>query len=134
MLKQKIFKRAFWTLVVLGVLNFIATILYLHWSLWWFDVILHFLGGLTVALFALWFFSANFDLQNWKLGKIVTMTLISTICIGILWEFYELYFGLTFLSDGWHYFADTGSDLIMDTVGGIVGFLWINKILNQIKI
>ncbi len=133
MLKKEIFKRAFWTLFAVGVLNLVATELHLHWSLWWIDVILHFLGGLTVALFILWFFAANFDLKNWSQGKILAVALVGAICVGVLWEFYELYFGMTLFSDGWHYYADTGSDLIMDFVGGIFGFIWTMCLLKKFE-
>ena len=131
MLKKEIFKRAFWTLFAVGVLNLVATELHLHWSLWWIDVILHFLGGLCVALFALWLGSVKSDLKNWRQGKILLVALAGAIFVGILWEIYELYVGLTFLSDGARYFADTGSDLMMDFVGGIFGFLYANNLLKK---
>ena len=131
MFKQELFKRAFWILVLVGVLNIISVKLYLHWSLWWIDIILHFLGGLCVALFALWFSSGKSDLKNWSQKKILFVALTSAICVGILWELYELYFGLTFLSDGARYFVDTAKDLTMDFVGGIFGFFWINNLLKK---
>ena len=133
MLKKEIFKRAFWVLVALGALDFVANKLYLHWEFWWIDVILHFLGGLSVALFALWFFATNFDFKNWSQKKILTAALVCAILVGVLWEIFELHFGLTSLSDGWHYYADTGSDLIMDTVGGIFGFLWAARLLKKFE-
>jgi hypothetical protein len=133
MLRKEIFKRAFWILFAVGVLNLIATKLYLHLEFWWIDVILHFLGGLTVTLFALWFCAGKFNLKNWSQIKILLVALFAAILVGFLWECYELYFGITFLSDGWHYFADTGSDLLMDLVGGIFGFLWTTHLLKKFQ-
>lgn len=131
MLRQKLFKKAFLILILVGVLNLITTKLYLHWSLWWVDIILHFFGGLCVTLFALWFGGRNSNLKDWSKSKILLTSIISAFLIGILWEAYELYVGLTFLSDGARYFADSGSDLIMDIVGGIFGFLYTNQLLKK---
>jgi hypothetical protein len=118
---------------MLGVLNFFADKLYLHWSLWWIDIILHFLGGICVAMFALWLVSWKSELKSWSRGKILLTTLLAALFVGILWEIYELYFGITFLSDGTRYFADTFKDLTMDLVGGFFGFLWMTHLLKKFE-
>jgi len=87
-------------------------------------MILHFLGGMFAALFVLWLGSAKLGLKSWSRMKILSVSLTSALLVGILWEAYELGSGLTFLSDGVRYFADTGSDLLMDCVGGIFGFFY----------
>ena len=84
-----------------------------------------------MALFALWFCSGKSDLKNWSRRKILLTALASAIFVGILWELYELHFGLTFLSDGVQYFSDTAKDLMMDLVGGFFGFLWVNNLLKK---
>src|ERR1035437_2047285 len=127
MFRRELFKMAFWILVLVGFLNLIKTKFYLHWSLWWIDIILHLLGGLCVSLFVLWF--SNF--KNWTPTKILATALVSAILVGILWEVYEQYVGLTFLSDGTRYFMDTGSDLMMDCVGGIFGFLYTLHLIKK---
>ncbi len=131
MMSQRLFKRAFLVLLVTAVLNWFVSMMYLHWTIWWIDIILHFLGGLSVALFFLWFCATKFDLKNWSSRKILFAVLGCVILVGVLWELYELYFGLTFLSDGLSYFADTFSDLIMDVVGGLTGFLYIQLLLKN---
>ena len=133
MFRKEIFKRAFWIFVVVGVLNFFADKLYLHWSAGWFDIVLHFLGGLCVAMFALWLISAKFELKNWSSRKISMVAVFGALLIGVLWEIYELYFGITFLSDGARYFADTAKDLTMDLVGGFFGFLWAVRLLKKFE-
>jgi len=94
-------------------------------------MILHFLGGLCVAFFVLWLVSWKSDLKNWSRGKILFVALLGAIAVGVLWEVYELYFSLTFLSDGARYFADTTKDLTMDLVGGFFGFLWTRNLLKK---
>ena len=131
MFRKQLFKQAFWTLFVLAFLEVVTSRLYLQWSIWWVDIVLHFFGGLAVSLFALWIFSSRSDLKNWSQQKIVLIALSSAIIIGIVWEFYELYFGMTFLSDGITYFISTSYDLIMDLVGGVLGVFYTNNLLNK---
>ncbi len=131
MFRKELFKRAFSTLVLVGLFDVITSKLYLQWTIWWVDIILHFLGGLAVALFAFWIGSSRSSLKNWSKRKILLTALISAIVVGILWELCELYFGLTFLSDGIKYWTNTGSDLLMDVVGGVFGFILINNLLKK---
>ena len=49
------------------------------------------------------------------------------ILVGVLWEIFELHFGITLLSDGIIYIRDTASDLIMDISGGLLGVVYSYK-------
>lgn len=133
MLTQTIFKKAFWSLALTGILNWFSTKLYLYWTVWWIDMVVHFLGGLTVGLTLMWLGSLSNNFRDWSLKKLLFSALFGAILIGILWEIYELYFGLTSLSDGMDYWTNTSSDLIMDAVGGISSFLYINRLLKKYK-
>lgn len=131
MISKILFRRAFWALLVCGVLNIVAVELYLYWTVWWIDMVVHFFGGMWVALISTWFLSLFFSIKDWSLKKILFVAICSSIFVGILWELYELYFGMTSLSDGIYYVTDTSSDLLMDTIGGIIGFINISKILEK---
>ena len=133
MISQIIFKRAFWILVITGVANLIASKFYLYWTLPRVDMVVHFFAGLTVALATLWLCSLRFDISKWKVCSIFCFALLGSISVGILWEIYELHFGITSISDGIYYFMDTGSDLTMDTVGGIAGFFYTSKLIKKLK-
>jgi hypothetical protein len=131
MLSKIIFKQAFWSLFIMGVLNWIAYKLNWYWTLARVDTVVHFFGGLTVALATLWLCSLRFDTSKWSIRRLFLVALISSITVGILWEFYELYFGITSLSDGIYYVTDNGLDVIMDTVGGIAGFFYVRNLLRS---
>ena len=94
MLSKIVFKRAFWLLFITGILNWTAYKLGLYWSSPRVDVIVHFFGGLTVALATLWLCSLRFDISRWSTRRLFWTALIGSISVGILWEFYELYFGI----------------------------------------
>ncbi len=131
MIKTPLFKRTFWLLFVVGFLNIIAIKLYLYWTVWWFDMVVHFLAGATVAMTAmlLWYFFFKGTIPN--ISKSIKISVAAALLIGILWEFYELYFSITFLSDGLAYWTDTSSDLLMDISGGILGALYAHRILSR---
>lgn len=118
MQQKKIFYTMFAVLAVTGILNTIGTALYLYWTVIWFDMIMHFLGGLFVALF---FFSVFLFLKT-KLPYMekLVLGLIFSILVGLVWEYYELIIGVTDLGE-LGYWPDTGMDIVMDTLGAFVG-------------
>ncbi len=74
----------------------------------------------TILVFS---YKANdFYLQG--IPKIIFTGFLGALFIGILWEFYELYFEITSISDGISYLTDTSSDILMDISGGILGGLY----------
>ena len=131
MISKKILFLSFWTLVITALVNFISTKFYLYWTIRWIDTIPHFFGGLTVALACAWFFSLFSDLTKWKNSKLLIMMFSGAIVIGLVWEIFELHFGITTLADGIRYATDTASDLTMDLVGGFFGFLWTRNLLKK---
>lgn len=112
-------------LVILGVLNTIGVRLYLFWTVLWFDMIMHFLGGLFIALL---FFSI-LSLLSSRLGYVerLVLGLMVVLLVGIAWEYYELVSGVTNLADR-GYWSDTGMDIVMDTLGALVGIVGAHNI------
>ena len=131
MLQTKLFKQTFGLLVVVGILNFLATFLYLLWSLPGFDKLLHFLSGVFVSMTVFIYFQYN-PIPKTKSDMIQT-AIVATFSIGIVWEIYELYFGITFFSDGIIYITDTISDFVMDLLGAYAGALYAFKLISENK-
>jgi hypothetical protein len=127
MQQNKIFRAMFGTLVVTGALNFLGGKLYLYWTVIWFDMLVHFLGGLFIALF---FFSMLSLLKSQlRYGEKVILGIVFTLLVGLVWEYHELIIGVTDLADA-AYWPDTGMDIVMDTLGSLVGVLfvhWVEK-------
>lgn len=131
MIKTRLFKHTFALLFIISVLNLIATIFYLHWTTWWFAAGLHFLSGFVIAMITILFIQHFYNITAFKLLKIILITVIASFIVGVLWEVYELYFGITFLSDGMVYVVDTASDLIMNICGSFFGVLYARKFLQN---
>jgi len=49
--------------IIIAFLHQSAVALYWYWSVPWFDIVMHFLGGLWVGTCALWF-TEQFDRQD----------------------------------------------------------------------
>lgn len=114
---------------MVGVLNLAGTYLYLYWTVWWFDMFMHFSAGACVAMATvlLYFFYVGRKVP--LLYKSVLLSIFGGIIIGVIWEAYELYFGVETIYDGASYYIDTTSDLIMDTTGAILGGLYAHRLL-----
>lgn len=126
----------------IGILIFILTIIvvyfdriaqvnFLYWRFWWFDIMMHFLGGLLMGLIALWlYFLSNyfkkdnnsFDLiLKTSIKKVFILSFIFVMIVGIGWEIFEFIMGISF-ADGYvlGYIIDTSSDLVMDVIGSFL--------------
>jgi hypothetical protein len=129
-MNSRLFKHAFVLVVIVGFLDYIATKFYFFWTIWWFDMFMHFTCGALVALFAVLFLDYYFKITEAKVSKIILLTLLCVLFVGIMWEIYELLLGEAYLSDGLTYAQDTLSDLSFDLGGGLLGVfysLMINK-------
>lgn len=106
-------------MIIIAVLDFVALEKFLFWEYWWFDIVLHFLGGAAVAAAFLWFVLNEFpsELRSRYSGILPTLGVVFTV--GVLWEVFEVYFGLQADSTVEVWMFDTGLDLVMDLIGGI---------------
>lgn len=89
---------------------------------------MHFAGGFSVSM-AFAVLCLYFSWFSESKTKIISLSLFSVLVVGIAWEFFELYVGITFLSDGIAYVKDTSFDLIMDIFGGYIGILYSLKFI-----
>ena len=95
------------------------------WSIWWFDVVMHFLGGIFATMifyafsrvpFLKKFFHPHFTL------KILLLVFLS----GVGWEIWEAMIGWTYQMIE-PYPVDTAIDLVMDMLGVIFTLRTLNK-------
>lgn len=105
---------------MVGVLNYVASIYHLYWSIYEFDSLVHFLGGAAGSVFFLWlyFFSGFFNPQQRNLTKFLIVSIIGTIFVSISWEIFELFLGEAVMNKA-EYPYDTMMDLIMDFLGAL---------------
>lgn len=123
-------------LLIIGIffVNTLAIKFYWYSLVWWFDMPMHFLGGLWVGLAAsfVWLYSGWITPpKNVLLGTILTL-LISVFLIGFLWEVYE--FAVQYMIPQGGVLAnplDSLSDIFFDCAGGVVALLYIMSRVHQ---
>lgn len=124
MIREKIKKTLVFSVFLIGFLNFLAMKFYLFWTIFWFDMLMHFLGGFFIGLLAIYLF-----VKNPKYKNMLFVSFLSIFIVGILWEVFELYFGMTDINST-DYFSDTGMDFIMDFLGAFVSVIYCDIKLN----
>jgi hypothetical protein len=85
----------------------------LYWHYIWLDIPMRFLGGLWAALACVWFLRFLMPQASF------IFVLVGVLAISVAWEIFEFVSG--FIEDD--YVLDTMVDIVMDTFGGICGFL-----------
>ena len=106
--------------MIVGVLNYIATVNHLYWSIYEFDSLVHFLAGAALSMFFLWlyFFSGFFNSQNRSLAKFLLIAVLGSMFMAVSWEIYELVLGEAVFHKV-EYPFDTTLDIIMGFLGAI---------------
>jgi hypothetical protein len=125
--KRPLLKEIFFLSIVIAVLHYIALTLFFYWTVSWFDIFMHLLGGFIIGLIAVFILLNNFRIGILEDKKVTLVLVLSFVMIvGLGWELWELFFGLTnILEDK----VDTIVDLIMDFIGGYFAFLYGKKYL-----
>lgn len=135
MLRKPFFIETFILLVVVGTLNWIASVYNLYWSVYEFDSLVHFLGGATLASFFIWlyFYSGIFGETQKSLNRFLLVAMIGAMFLAVAWEIYEFLIGEVNIM-GAAYPFDTTLDFIVDFLGALAfclyGYLKICKTQN----
>lgn len=109
--------------IFIATLHHLALTYFLYWTFDWFDILMHFLGGLTIGLFALYVFFTSgyvkYPNDHWVV--VLSVTVGAVLIVGLVWELWELFVGFTdVLQDR----GDTILDLIMDTLGALCAYYY----------
>lgn len=126
-------------LLAIIAMHAVAVYFSLYWIVWWFDNVMHFLGGIWMSFFAVWFlyFSGKMNLNGSSIFSAIIIILGITALGAVLWEFFEFSFDKIILGrieDGVKLagpaqlgVADTMSDLFFGLLGGLAGGLFFIK-------
>lgn len=125
-MKNKLFLLILFLLVsLLAFLNFYAGQYFWYWKFWWFDLIMHFSGGVSIALLV-FYLHKIFELKE-KIN-INSLIFFITITIAILWEIMEFLIDANLF--GGNYFFDTLTDVFIALIGALI----VSSLSNKIKI
>jgi hypothetical protein len=123
-IRSKIFILQFIIIAFIAIVHISALSFSLYWRFEWLDLVIHFLAGMWVALFSLWFLNyLKFDTSN-----VIVKVLIAVLAISIGWEIFELLAGIPREDN---FLFDTSLDLAMDAVGAFAGFMTGKRLISQ---
>jgi len=121
-MKSPLFLSAILTTIIVAAIELVSFHFHLFYSIMWFDMIMHFSGGFLVAILALTIIT--YYKQDLSYGQVLFYGILAAFVIGVLWEIYELYEGITVWGSS-SYWGDNGMDVTMDTLGGLVA-VWFS--------
>ena len=129
--RDKLLKHLVFLMFFILALNYIGISLHWDYTTWWFDMVLHFLGGFWEGVLFIWFFSIK-DLPFLKPSldpndpKLIYKTIFFVLLIGLLWELFEFY-TQNYIAQMPFSLFDTLSDIFFDLVGGFVAISYFYK-------
>jgi hypothetical protein len=107
---------------VLFAMNFLAIKADLYWTTDWADIISHTLGGMMLGGVIIFLISLSKAKNNSKLIQV----LLFALCVGVAWEFFEVYTGMNALTDP-GYWSDTLSDIFFDMFGSYLASVFLKR-------
>lgn len=107
--------------ITIFLLNLLAMEFHWYFSVWYFDIIMHFLGGFFVCLALIWLWK-----KDGISKKDSVLLIVGVFLIGILWELFEIYIN-EFITGNNLDVPDTITDMIMDLIGGIFAIGYFSK-------
>jgi hypothetical protein len=113
--------------IVLG-LHILALERSLYWTLSWFDIPMHILGGFVIGLIVL----AGLDMliKETHHVLIVVSTLLGVLVVGLVWELWELFVGFSLVNKD---LPDTVLDITMDMVGALLAIGYVRATARRNK-
>lgn len=107
------------------ILNEIAAVNHLYWVYWWYDIMMHFLGGFLIGGLSAWG-ARRFD-ETMTFSRVVVVVLVAVALVGVGWEVFEYLTGQYAGQPG--IVADTILDLVMDVLGALFAVVLFRRIL-----
>ncbi|MCM2339052.1 MAG: hypothetical protein NDI62_01180 [Burkholderiales bacterium] len=103
------------------LMNYLALRFHWYFSIWYFDMLMHFLGGIWLGFISIYLF--NFDSGS---KKSFFNIIVAVFVVGVGWEIFEIVVN-AYTTENAFNFLDTISDLFFDTAGGVFALLYFLK-------
>lgn len=117
--RENLLKHLIFLMFFIFLAHLLAEQFYWYYSIAWFDMFMHFLGGVWLGLFFFYVFSRNKQIVPFAL-KIIFFILM----VGILWEVFQ-FFTKNYIGGDPFDSMDTLSDIFFDLLGGLCVILYI---------
>lgn len=123
--RKKLFKILACLIILIFAADFAAHKFHWYFSIWYFDMLMHFLGGFWISLVLIWLWSGRDSFRKLSANPIFKI-LSGVLIIGVLWEVFELIVNNTIAQNPFDV-LDTASDLFFDLAGGTFSAFYFFK-------
>ena len=125
MFKQTPFPFSVLILAILITFYSVGSSFSLYWFYPQFDLLLHTLAGLWIALVFLWLAASFGQINSMREYKVKSFLIafVSAVLLGIIWEILENVFHLSAVNSS-NYAFDTAMDIFTDSLGGALAYLY----------
>jgi len=120
--RKKLFIRSASLVFFIFLINLVALKFYWYYSIWYFDMIMHFLGGFWLGLILFWVFS----IQEVSL-KLIFKMILCVLLVSISWEIFEMIVGRIIIQNSLNTMLDSISDIYFDLAGGTLAIVYFLK-------
>lgn len=100
--------------------QFFGSVIYLYNSIWWYDLLCHFVSGILTSVLALNILSF-YDIKPKKKIFNYIFIICFTISIAAIWEYLECLIDILFKTNVQHYIETGTKDTITDMIAGTIG-------------
>ena len=115
--------KSLFALALLAALYYVSEYVFepmhLYYELPWIDMPMHVIGGAASGIFF-------YFLSNRHHGEALKISLVATLIVAILWEFYEYYIDFANVNE-WNGWGDTLSDIALGLVGAYIAISFSKK-------
>lgn len=125
MVRKRLFKNLAFFIISLCLLNLLALKFYWYFSIWYFDMPMHFLGGFCTTLVLIWLLSFKKEILDLDFN-LISKIILGVLFIGISWEVFEILFN-NIIAENPFNVLDTTSDVFFDLAGGILAIVYYLK-------
>ncbi|MGM0482314.1 MAG: hypothetical protein ACQEP6_00415 [Patescibacteria group bacterium] len=114
---------AFIGILFLIVFHLLAIFFYLYWFYWWLDTLVHFLGGFSLGLLAMWVDRKLTPYREIYFEEHFFRVFLAVFIISVFWEVFEVIVGYTDPSLGSLFWAGTLADITAGLLGGSLSII-----------
>ncbi len=117
--RKKLFNRLASLVIFISLINFLAIKFHWYYSIWWFDMPMHFLGGMWVGLFHIWYLIHR-ELSAKEIGQVI----LGVFIVAFAWEAFEFILNAQTVKNAFD-LRDTVSDLFFGLSGGFTAIFYV---------
>ena len=116
--RKKLLRTVVFLIIFIFLANYLALKFYWYYSIWYSDMIMHFLGGLWIGLAVIYL-----DPPHKPSFLSVFRVTMFVLLLGVGWEVYELFAYNDIVHVSFN-LLDTLSDIFFDLAGGLAAILY----------